>query len=110
MPDRHRVRDRVDDGHRDQRNLHVGRAIRTCSPRRLPATQALIGEQLIVGIGVNHRREVERSLRLPWHKPVRHMLDWRPSSTTCSRREGILQGEAWSFDRRLPVPLPECPA
>ena len=39
-------------------------------------TQALVGERLVVGIGVNHQPHVEASLRLPWHKPVRHMLDY----------------------------------
>src|SRR6218665_1933598 len=36
-------------------------------------TQALVGERLVVGIGVNHQPHVEESLRLPWHKPIRHM-------------------------------------
>ena len=29
--------------------------------------QSLVGERLVVGIGLNHRPHVEGSLRMPWH-------------------------------------------
>jgi len=62
-------------------------------------TQALIGERLIVGIGVNHQPEVERSLRLPWHKPVRHMLDYLAIlDDLLATGRASFQGEVWSYD------------
>lgn len=39
-------------------------------------TQALVGDRLVVGIGVNHQPHVEQSLRLRWDKPVRHMVEY----------------------------------
>jgi F420-dependent oxidoreductase-like protein len=60
--------------------------------------QALVGDRLIVGIGVNHQPHVENQLRMAWHKPVRHMLDYLAvlgdllESGTSSH-----QGEVWSF-------------
>ncbi|NLA34836.1 MAG: TIGR03564 family F420-dependent LLM class oxidoreductase [Actinobacteria bacterium] len=73
-------------------------------------TQALVGERLIVGIGVNHRPHVEGSLRLPWHKPVRHMIDYLAilgdllESGAASHR-----GEAWSFEGADQKPSPGVP-
>ena len=32
--------------------------------------QALVGDRLIVGIGLNHQPHVEQHLRMEWHKPV----------------------------------------
>jgi len=62
-------------------------------------TQALVGERLIVGIGVNHQPNVEGSLRLPWHKPVRHMADYLAILTDLLETGGAsYQGEAWSFE------------
>ena len=62
-------------------------------------TQALIGERLVVGIGVNHQPHVEGSLRLPWHKPVRHMLDYLAIlDALLTTGSASFQGEAWSFD------------
>ncbi len=62
-------------------------------------TQALVGDRLIVGIGVNHEPEVTERLGLRWEKPVRHMSDYLAILTdllaegTASHR-----GEAWSFE------------
>lgn len=62
-------------------------------------TQALVGDRLVVGIGVNHQPHVESSLRMKWDRPVRHMseylsiLDDLLSTGATSR-----QGEIWSFD------------
>jgi F420-dependent oxidoreductase-like protein len=62
-------------------------------------TQALVGDRLIVGIGVNHQPHVEDSLRLPWHKPVRHMLDYLAIlGDLLATGSASFQGEAWSFD------------
>jgi F420-dependent oxidoreductase-like protein len=62
-------------------------------------TQALVGDRLIVGIGVNHQPHVEQSLRLPWHKPVRHMLDYLAIlGDLLATGKASFQGEAWSFD------------
>lgn len=62
-------------------------------------TQALIGDRLIVGIGVNHQPHVEQSLRLPWHKPVRHMIDYLAIlNDLLTTGSASYQGEAWSFD------------
>ncbi len=62
-------------------------------------TQALVGDRLVVGIGVNHQPHVERSLRLPWHKPVRHMIDYLAIlDDLLATGSASHQGEAWSFD------------
>ena len=62
-------------------------------------TQALIGDRLIVGIGVNHQPHVEQSLRLPWHKPVRHMVDYLAIlQDLLATGSASHQGEAWSFE------------
>ena len=62
-------------------------------------TQALVGDRLVVGIGVNHRPHVENSLRMQWDRPVRHMSEYLSilgdllSTGTASH-----QGDIWSFD------------
>jgi F420-dependent oxidoreductase-like protein len=62
-------------------------------------TQALVGDRLIVGIGVNHQPHVEQSLRLPWHKPIRHILDYLSILTDLlTTGTASFQGEVWSFD------------
>jgi F420-dependent oxidoreductase-like protein len=62
-------------------------------------TQALIGERLVVGIGLNHRPHVEQSLRMEWHKPVRHMLDYLAIlDALLTTGTASFQGEVWSFD------------
>ena len=74
-------------------------------------TQALIGERLIVGIGVNHQPEVERSLRLQWHKPVRHMLDYLAIlDDLLTTGKASFQGEAWSFDGEAARPSAGVPS
>lgn len=62
-------------------------------------TQALIGERLIVGIGLNHQPHVEGSLRLVWRKPVRHMIDYLVIlDELLTSGSASFQGEVWSFD------------
>lgn len=62
-------------------------------------TQALIGERLIVGIGVNHQPHVEEHLRLQWTKPVRHMLDYLAILDDLLRTgTASFQGEVWSYE------------
>lgn len=73
-------------------------------------TQALIGERLIVGIGVNHQPHVEGSLHLAWHKPVRHMLDYLAIlDDLLATGSASFQGEAWSFDGEGAKPSPGVP-
>lgn len=62
-------------------------------------TQSLVGERLIVGIGVNHQPHVEASLRMEWDKPVRHMIDYLAIlNDLLATGTASFQGEAWSFD------------
>jgi F420-dependent oxidoreductase-like protein len=68
-------------------------------------TQALVGDRLIVGIGVNHQPHVEESLRLSWTKPVRHMLDYLTIlGELLATGEASFQGECWSFDGQAAKP------
>jgi 5,10-methylenetetrahydromethanopterin reductase len=61
--------------------------------------QALVGERLVVGIGVNHQPHVEQSLRLPWQKPVRHVIDYLAIlGDLLATGKASHQGQAWSFD------------
>lgn len=62
-------------------------------------TQALVGDRLIVGIGLNHQPHVEASLRMAWHKPVRHALDYLAIlGDLLATGTASFQGEVWSFD------------
>jgi 5,10-methylenetetrahydromethanopterin reductase len=73
-------------------------------------TQALIGERLIVGIGVNHQPHVEGRLRQKWHKPVRHMLDYLAIlDDLLADGTSSHQGEAWSFEGQDAKPSPGTP-
>lgn len=73
-------------------------------------TQALVGDRLIVGIGLNHQPHVEQRLRQTWTKPVRHMLDYLSilddllTAGTTSH-----QGEIWSYDSQEAKPSPGVP-
>lgn len=61
-------------------------------------TQALVGDRLIVGIGVNHRPHVEQSLRLKWDRPVRHMIDYLAILTDLLESGSAShRGTAWSY-------------
>jgi F420-dependent oxidoreductase-like protein len=61
--------------------------------------QALVGNRLIVGIGLNHQPHVEQSLRLPWEKPIRHMLDYLTIlNDLLATGRTSFKGEVWSFD------------
>jgi 5,10-methylenetetrahydromethanopterin reductase len=73
-------------------------------------TQALIGERLVVGIGLNHQPHVEQSLRMPWHKPVRHALDYLAIlDELLATGTASYQGEAWSFEGEAVKPSPGVP-
>ena len=72
--------------------------------------QALVGDRLIVGIGLNHQPHVERSLRMAWHKPVRHALDYLAILTDLlATGTASFQGEVWSFDASAAKPSPGVP-
>jgi len=61
-------------------------------------TQALVGDRLVVGIGVNHRPSVEGSLRLTWEKPVRHMSEYLSILTDLlATGSAAFEGQAWSY-------------
>lgn len=73
-------------------------------------TQTLVGERLVVGIGVNHQPSVEGELHLTWSKPVRHMIDYLAVlhdllETGSSARTG----DAWSFVGEATKPSPGVP-
>jgi 5,10-methylenetetrahydromethanopterin reductase len=61
--------------------------------------QSLVGDRLVVGIGVNHQPHVEQSLRMEWHKPVRHMADYLAVlQDLLATGRASHHGEVWSFD------------
>lgn len=61
--------------------------------------QALVGDRLIVGIGLNHQPSVEENLRMRWEKPVRHMLDYLAIlGDLLATGQASHQGEVWSFE------------
>lgn len=73
-------------------------------------TQALIGERLVVGIGVNHQPHVEESLRLPWHKPIRHMNEYLAVLNDLLESGSTAHdGEIWSFTGDATKPSPGVP-
>lgn len=62
-------------------------------------TQALVGDRLVVGIGVNHQPHVESSLRMQWDRPVRHMSEYLSVlGDLLSTGAASHQGDIWSFD------------
>lgn len=62
-------------------------------------TQALVGDRLVVGIGVNHQPHVERSLRMDWDRPVRHMSEYLSIlGDLLATGSSSHQGDIWSFD------------
>jgi F420-dependent oxidoreductase-like protein len=67
--------------------------------------QSLVGDRLVVGIGVNHQPHVEQSLRLAWEKPVRHMSDYLAIlGDLLATGHASHRGEAWSFEGESPRP------
>lgn len=61
--------------------------------------QSVVGERLIVGIGVNHRPHVQDSLRMTWNKPVRHMIDYLDIlQDLLATGTASMRGEVWSYD------------
>jgi len=72
--------------------------------------QTLIGERLIVGIGVNHQPHVEQSLRMEWTKPVRHMTDYLAILGDLLATGSVAHaGEIWSFHGDGAKPSPGVP-
>lgn len=62
-------------------------------------TQALVGDRLVVGIGVNHQPHVEASLRYRWHKPIRHMSEYLSILTDLlATGAAEFEGHAWSYE------------
>jgi len=73
-------------------------------------TQALVGERLVVGIGVNHQPHVEEALRLTWTKPVRHMIDYLAVlDDLLATGSASHAGEVWSFVGEGAKPSPGVP-
>ncbi len=73
-------------------------------------TQTLVGDRLVVGIGLNHEPMVTGSLRMAWHKPVRHMIDYLTILTELlATGAADHQGEAWSYTGEDPKPSPGVP-
>lgn len=73
-------------------------------------TQALVGERLVVGIGLSHQPHVEQVLRLPWHKPVRHMVEYLDIlQDLLVTGHASYRGETWSFDGEDARPSPGVP-
>lgn len=60
--------------------------------------QALVGDRLVVGIGLNHRPHVEENLGLGWHKPVRHMADYLAVlGDLLATGRAAHRGEVWTY-------------
>ena len=73
-------------------------------------TQTLVGDRLIVGIGLNHQPHVEGRLRMEWHKPVRHMIDYLSIlGDLLATGTASFQGEVWSFEAADAKPSPGVP-
>jgi F420-dependent oxidoreductase-like protein len=73
-------------------------------------TQALVGDRLVVGIGLNHQPHVEGSLRMAWHKPVRHMNDYLAIlNDLLGSGSASHHGEIWSFEGAGTKPSPGTP-
>lgn len=72
--------------------------------------QALVGERLIVGIGVNHQPQVEGRLGMNWEKPVRHMIEYLAIlGDLLESGSASAQGRSWSFDGSDAKPSPGVP-
>lgn len=73
-------------------------------------TQALVGDRLVVGIGVNHQPHVEASLRYRWDKPIRHMSEYLSILTDLlATGASDTQGEIWSYSGSADRPSPGVP-
>lgn len=73
-------------------------------------TQTLVGDRLIVGIGLNHEPMVTGSLRMAWHKPVRHMIDYLAIlNDLLATGSAAHEGEAWSYTGDDAKPSPGVP-
>jgi len=73
-------------------------------------TQTLVGDRLIVGIGLNHQPHVEGRLRMEWHKPVRHMIYYLSIlGDLLATGTASFQGEVWSFEAADAKPSPGVP-
>lgn len=72
--------------------------------------QSVVGERLIVGIGVNHQPMVENSLRMKWDRPVRHMSEYLAIlADLLASGSASHQGDIWSLDSEGAKPSPGVP-
>lgn len=72
--------------------------------------QAVAGDRIVVGIGLNHQPHVEASLRMDWQKPVRHMREYLAIlDDLLATGAASHQGEVWSFDGANPKPTAGTP-
>jgi len=61
--------------------------------------QTMVGDRLVVGIGLNHQPHVEGSLHMAWERPVRHMADYLAVLDDLLRTgSASYRGDVWSFD------------
>jgi len=73
--------------------------------------QALVGDRLVVGIGVNHRPVVENGLHMDWDRPVRHVREYLDvlgdllATGAADRR-----GEIWSYTGESARPSESVPS
>lgn len=73
-------------------------------------TQALVGERLVVGIGLNHQPHVEQRLGMAWERPVRHMNEYLAVLTDLLEGGAAsLRGKVWSYEGTDPKPSPGVP-
>lgn len=87
-------------------SLHLGTAVVSTwerHPRMLAGqaltTQALVGDRLVLGIGLNHRPVVEDRLHMEWRKPIRHMSEYLSIlDDLLNTGKSSFRGEIWSFE------------
>lgn len=67
--------------------------------------QTVVGDRLVVGIGLNHQPNVEESLRMTWEAPVRHMLDYLAIlGDLLDGGSASFRGRIWSFEGEAAKP------
>lgn len=74
-------------------------------------TQTLVGDRLIVGIGLNHRPMVTGSLRMEWDRPIRHMSEYLTIlDGLLGAGSAALAGDIWSYTGDNAKPSPGTPS
>lgn len=62
-------------------------------------TQALVGDRLVLGIGLNHRPVVEERLHMEWDRPIRHINEYLSIlDDLLHTGRSSFRGEIWSFE------------